>query len=77
MDTGSTIKQAPPAPRRITTSVRFMQRCIGFSMNVPLALTYLRRAHGMAKLDSRRRYLFVCSHGSLLDTLLLGAGVAL
>ena len=62
MDTGSTIKQAPPAPRRITTSVRFAQWCIGFSMNVLLALPYLRRTHGMAKLDSRRRYIFVHGH---------------
>jgi len=38
-----------------------------------LALPYLRRTHGLEKLNPAQRYLFVANHVSLLDTILLGA----
>ncbi len=73
MDSGPDVNQAAVSPRRITRGVRFAQWCIGFSMNLLLLLPYLRRTHGMDRLDPQRRYIFVCNHVSLLDTLFLGA----
>jgi 1-acyl-sn-glycerol-3-phosphate acyltransferase len=46
---------------------------MGLGAWAALALPYLRRTHGMDRLDPRRRYLFVCNHVSLLDTIFLGA----
>jgi len=37
------------------------------------ALPYMRRTNGFTKLPPGQRYLFVCNHVSLLDTILLGA----
>ncbi len=51
----------------------FVQALLGLGASLFLALPYLRRTHGLGKLDPRRRYLFVCNHVSLLDTILLGA----
>jgi 1-acyl-sn-glycerol-3-phosphate acyltransferase len=35
-------------------------------------LPYARRTHGLEKLNPQRRYLIVCNHVSLLDTIFLG-----
>lgn len=46
------------------------QLLIGVIFRLILVLPYVRRIHGREKLDPKRRYLFVCNHVSLLDTLL-------
>jgi 1-acyl-sn-glycerol-3-phosphate acyltransferase len=50
-----------------------VQALLGFFAYVILALPYLRRTHGLEKIQPARRYLFVANHISLLDTILLGA----
>lgn len=62
----------PPA-RRVTRGLKFIQWWLGLGATLFLALPYLRRTHGMHRLDPHQRYLFVCNHVSLLDTILLGA----
>lgn len=62
----------PPA-RRVTRGLKFIQWWLGLGATLFLALPYLRRTHGMQRLDPQQRYLFVCNHVSLLDTILLGA----
>lgn len=63
-----------PATRcRVTTGLKFIQWCLGFGATLFLALPYLRRTHGMERLDPQQRYLLVSNHVSLLDTILLGA----
>lgn len=63
---------AKPARRRVTRSLKFIQWFLGLGATLSLALPYLRRTHGINRLDPRHRYLFVCNHVSLLDTILLG-----
>jgi 1-acyl-sn-glycerol-3-phosphate acyltransferase len=58
---------------RASASFRFTQSLLGLGAFVFLALPYLRRVHGMERLNPRLRYLFVSNHVSLLDTILLGA----
>lgn len=60
------------SPRRVTRSLRFVQWWLGLGATLALALPYLRCTRGAARLEPRRRYLFVCNHISLLDTILLG-----
>jgi 1-acyl-sn-glycerol-3-phosphate acyltransferase len=62
----------PPA-RRVTRSLKFIQWWLGLGATLFLALPYLRRTPGMHRLNPQQRYLFVCNHVSLLDTILLGA----
>jgi 1-acyl-sn-glycerol-3-phosphate acyltransferase len=62
----------PPA-RRMTRGLKFIQWWLGLGATLFLALPYLRRTHGMHRLNPQQRYLFVCNHVSLLDTILLGA----
>jgi 1-acyl-sn-glycerol-3-phosphate acyltransferase len=50
----------------------FVQAAFGCLSYLVLGLPYLRRVHGLEKLDPQKRYLVVCNHVSLLDTLLLG-----
>ncbi|MEP6663614.1 MAG: hypothetical protein ABJC04_08110, partial [Verrucomicrobiota bacterium] len=50
-----------------------IQWLLGVGVSTFFALPYLRRAHGMERLDPKRKYLFVSNHVSLLDTILLGA----
>jgi len=57
---------------RITRSWKFIQALLGFGATLFLALPYLRRAHGLERLSSAQKYLFVANHVSLLDTILLG-----
>ncbi len=58
--------------RRVTPALRFAQFLLGLASHVFLLLPYLRRVHGMKRLDRRRRFLLVSNHVSLLDTILLG-----
>jgi 1-acyl-sn-glycerol-3-phosphate acyltransferase len=62
-----------PPGRRVTGGLKFVQWWLGLGATLFLALPYLRRTHGSQRLDPRQRYLFVCNHVSLLDTILLGA----
>jgi len=59
----------PHATRRLV----FTQFLLGLGAHLFLAVPYLRRTHGMERLRPDERYLFVCNHVSLLDTILLGA----
>jgi 1-acyl-sn-glycerol-3-phosphate acyltransferase len=60
-------------PVRVTRTLVLMQFLLGLGASLFFALPYLRRTYGLARLDPRRRYLFVVNHVSLLDTILLGA----
>ncbi len=57
---------------RITRSWKFIQALLGFGATLFLALPYLRRTHGLNRLQPAQKYLFVSNHVSLLDTILLG-----
>jgi len=57
---------------RITRRWKFIQALLGFGATLFLALPYLRRTHGLNRLLSSQKYLFVSNHVSLLDTILLG-----
>jgi 1-acyl-sn-glycerol-3-phosphate acyltransferase len=57
---------------RITRSWKFIQALLGFGATLFLALPYLRRTHGLDRLQPSQKYLFVSNHVSLLDTILLG-----
>jgi len=46
---------------------------MGVGAWLALVLPYVRRTHGLDQLSPGRRYLFVCNHVSLLDTIILGA----
>src|SRR5580704_11222656 len=59
--------------RRATRSLIFIQWLLGLGTHLFLAMPYLRRTHGLERLRPGTRYLFVCNHVSLLDTILLGA----
>jgi 1-acyl-sn-glycerol-3-phosphate acyltransferase len=56
----------------VSDSLRFVQATFGFLSYLVLGVPYLRRVHGLEKLDPQKQYLLVCNHVSLLDTLLLG-----
>jgi 1-acyl-sn-glycerol-3-phosphate acyltransferase len=51
---------------------RWVQAVLGFFCQVCFALPYSRRTHGLDKIKPAQRYVFVCNHVSLLDTILLG-----
>jgi 1-acyl-sn-glycerol-3-phosphate acyltransferase len=57
---------------RISRSLIFIQALLGFGATLFLALPYLRRTHGLDRLQPSQKYLFVSNHVSLLDTILLG-----
>jgi len=50
-----------------------VQFLLGAAAYCTLAVLYLRKVHGFAKLNPNRRCIFVSNHVSLLDTFLLGA----
>ena len=56
-----------------TRTLVFTQALLGVGAWLALAVPYLRRTHGLERLQPRQRYLFVVNHVSLLDTILLGA----
>src|SRR5271170_2171013 len=58
-----------PVSRRL----KWIQALLGFFAYVLFALPYARRTHGLEKIKPSQRYLFVCNHVSLLDTIMLGA----
>ena len=57
----------------VTPRLVFIQYLLGLGAHCFLALPYLRQVHGLDSLKTGQRYLFVCNHVSLLDTILLGA----
>jgi 1-acyl-sn-glycerol-3-phosphate acyltransferase len=61
----------PPQPR-VTRELTSIQALLGIGAYLSLGIPYLRRTHGLDGLDTSKRYLFVCNHVSLLDTILLG-----
>src|ERR1700722_3478985 len=58
---------------KVTRRLVFIQSLLGLTAYLFLALPYVRRATGLGRLQPAKRYLFVCNHVSLLDTILLGA----
>ncbi len=62
-----------PNPPHVTRWLVFTQFLLGLGAHFFLAVPYLRRTHGMDRLQPDRHYLFACNHVSLLDTILLGA----
>lgn len=72
MESGPDGNSAATSSRHVTKRLKFIQWWLGLGATLFLALPYLRRTHGMDRLDPKRRYLFVCNHVSLLDTILLG-----
>jgi 1-acyl-sn-glycerol-3-phosphate acyltransferase len=57
---------------RVTRGLTFVQFLLGLGAHLFLALPYVRRTYGAARLRPEERYLFVCNHVSLLDTIMLG-----
>lgn len=58
--------------RRVSRSLVFVQFLMAIGVTVAFALPFLRRVHGLHQLRSKKKYLFVSNHVSLLDTILLG-----
>ncbi len=50
-----------------------IQFALGLGATIGFAMFYLRRVHGMGRLNPNRKYLFAVNHVSLLDTILMGA----
>jgi 1-acyl-sn-glycerol-3-phosphate acyltransferase len=66
------LKIAPVHQPRVTRELTAIQALLGIGAYLSLGIPYLRRTHGLDRLDTSQRYLFVCNHVSLLDTILLG-----
>jgi 1-acyl-sn-glycerol-3-phosphate acyltransferase len=60
-------------PKQISRGLVFIQALLGIGAYLTIALPFMRRTHGLGKLNPPQRYLFVSNHVSLLDTILLGA----
>jgi 1-acyl-sn-glycerol-3-phosphate acyltransferase len=58
---------------RVSRARMLIQFLLGLGATLFFALPYLRKAHGLGRLNPRQRYLFVVNHVSLLDTILMGA----
>jgi 1-acyl-sn-glycerol-3-phosphate acyltransferase len=58
---------------KVTPTLVAIQFLLGLGATLGFAWPYLRRAHGLGRLDPRQRYLFAVNHVSLLDTILMGA----
>ncbi|HEY5297487.1 MAG TPA: lysophospholipid acyltransferase family protein [Verrucomicrobiae bacterium] len=56
----------------ISRSLIFIQALLGLGATIFFATLYLRRTHGLNRLQPAQKYLFVSNHVSLLDTILLG-----
>jgi len=61
-----------PPQNKVSRRLLLTQALMGIAADWMLNLLYLRRAHGMEKMDPRRQCLYVSNHVSLLDTILLG-----
>jgi 1-acyl-sn-glycerol-3-phosphate acyltransferase len=57
---------------KVTPALVAIQFLLGLGATAAFAWPYLRRTHGMGRLDPRQRYLFAVNHVSLLDTILMG-----
>ena len=57
---------------RASWGLLLTQTLMGIGAWLALVLPYVRRVHGLKGLPPGRRFLFVCNHVSLLDTILLG-----
>lgn len=55
-----------------TRRLVFIQVLLGIGAYLALGLPFLRRTHGVNRLDPKKKYIFACNHVSLLDTILLG-----
>jgi 1-acyl-sn-glycerol-3-phosphate acyltransferase len=62
----------PTEPVRVSRRLKLVQALMGLFAWIVLVLPYVRRVRGLERLSPRRRYLIVCNHVSLLDTILLG-----
>lgn len=71
-DSPAKASRSAAAPR-VTKRLMVVQFFLGLGAHLFLALPYLRRIHGRERLNPGQRYLFVCNHVSLLDTIMLGA----
>ena len=58
-------------PPRVTKDIVFTQFVLGVILYFLLALPFLRRTHGLKRLQPKIRQLLVINHISLLDTLLI------
>lgn len=63
-------KAGLPQPH-VTRGVVFTQSVLGLILHLLLAVPFLRRTHGLARLRPQERHLLVINHVSLLDTLLI------
>jgi 1-acyl-sn-glycerol-3-phosphate acyltransferase len=57
---------------RMSRGLVFIQALLGFGATLFFAMPFLRRVHGLDRLQPSQKYLFVANHVSLLDTILLG-----
>ena len=64
------IKAGLPPPR-ITRGLVITQSVLGLILHLLLVVPFLRRTHGLARLQPSQRHLLVINHVSLLDTLLI------
>jgi 1-acyl-sn-glycerol-3-phosphate acyltransferase len=62
-----------PSPTPVSRRLIRIQALLGFGSYSLFCLPYLRKIHGLERLDPAKRYLFASNHVSLLDTILLGA----
>jgi 1-acyl-sn-glycerol-3-phosphate acyltransferase len=60
-------------PKRARRKLKPVQWFLGGAACFTLSALYLRRVHGLEKLNPDRRCIFVSNHVSLLDTFLLGS----
>jgi 1-acyl-sn-glycerol-3-phosphate acyltransferase len=58
---------------QVSRRLKWIQALLGFLAYCCFALPYARRTIGLEKIKPSHRYLFVCNHVSLLDTIMLGA----
>ena len=66
------IEMEPRITASVSQKLRLIQALMGLSAHFLLNMLYLRRTHGLEKIDPRQKCLFVCNHVSLLDTIMLG-----
>ena len=59
-------------PSQVSRQLLATQALLGIGASTFLGRPYLRRVNGLARLRPAQRYLFICNHVSLLDTILLG-----
>ena len=73
MDAESKELKAGLQQPRVTRATVSAQAILGFILHVLLALPFLRRTYGLARLRPSQRHLLVINHISLLDTLLIAS----